>query len=95
MSATSFNKRRMDIDVVLALLDQRTPETDQVRDIGDVVAVLAEPEDDSFGAFGAVDRHFIEGVFDCGLGYAPEPGLRESTDYSFEAPLVMFIEFLL
>jgi hypothetical protein len=53
----------MDIDVILTLLDEGTVETDQVGDIGDVVAVLAEPEDDSFCAFGSVDRHLIEGVF--------------------------------
>jgi hypothetical protein len=70
-------KRGMDIDIVLSLLDEGAPETDQVRDISNVVAVLAEPEDDSFGAFGSVERHLIEGVFDRALGYAPKPGLCE------------------
>ena len=70
-------QRGMDVDVLLALLHQWPPETDQVRDIGDLVAVLAEPEDDSFGAFDAVDRHFIEESSIAALGYAPKPGLGE------------------
>src|SRR5665213_2208766 len=47
-------QRRMDVDKVLALFDQGTPKADQVRDGGNFGAVLAEPEDDSFVALGAV-----------------------------------------
>jgi len=95
MSATSFKSAEWILMYSIALLDEGAPETDQVRDIGNVIAVLAEPEDDPFGTFGSVDRHLIEGVFDRALGYAPKPGLREIWGYSFESSLVMVIEFLM
>ena len=42
-----------------------------------VTAVFSQPEGNSFGTFGAVERHFLKRVFDSGLRYTPKPGLGE------------------
>src|SRR6266849_246356 len=79
-------ERRIDIDKVPALLDEVSPQPDQVGDFGGIGIVFAEPEDDPLATFKAVYGHFGERIFNRGCRYAPEPRRREILSVHLKRP---------